>query len=146
VTGPFLVEGSSIRFDIDAPEASLLRQLPDLVERDDAGGRLSYVAHPDDPEADRRYQELVSSSLDDLRTADRAVYGTVLSGEAVGVDEVEAFMRVVGEARLVLASRIGIDHDGWEEDLDPRRDPEVALLSWLGYLQDAAVDVLSDRL
>ena len=49
-------------------------------------------------------------------------------------------MRVIGEARLVLAARLGITEDGWEDDADP----EMALLGYLGYLQDGLVGVLSD--
>ena len=55
-------------------------------------------------------------------------------------------MRVIGEARLVLASRMGITDDGWEAELERGNDPELALLGWLGYLQDAAVETLSELL
>ena len=52
-------------------------------------------------------------------------------------------MRVVGEARIILAARLGIVEDGWEQDVESSRDPEMALLGYLGYLQDALVGVLS---
>jgi hypothetical protein len=51
-------------------------------------------------------------------------------------------MRVVGEARIVLAGRLGIEEDGWEETASIE-DPEVAMLHYLGYLQESLVEALS---
>jgi hypothetical protein len=147
MTGPFTVDHGSIVLRLARPESDILREVAHLLDAgDDADGRLSYSAHPDDPEADRRYQELVADSLDILRREDRSGFDTVASGAVATAEEVEAFMRVVGEARIVLAARLGIDHDGWEADLEATSDPELALLAWLGYLQDAAVGVLSESL
>ena len=53
---------------------------------------------------------------------------------------------MIGEARLVLADRLGIEDDGWEAETELQSDPELVLLGWLGYLQDAAVGVLSELL
>ena len=118
--------------------------MPNLLDAaGDADGRLNYSAHPDDAEADARYRDLTADSLTDLRHADRARFDGVVSGDDVSDEDVEAFMRLVGEARIALAARLGIEDDGWEAESDPTSDPEVALLGWLGYLQDAAVEALS---
>ena len=37
----------------------------------------------------------------------------------------------------------GIVTDGWEETADPEQSPEMALLTYLGYLQDRLVAVLA---
>lgn len=147
MTGPFLVDGDEVALEIGRAERDVLASALQLLEHGgDADGRLTYSVHPEDPDADDRYQQLVGDSLNDLRRSDRSRFEVVISGDAVGFEEVEAFMRVVGEARLALASRIGIEEDGWEADAGAAEDPELALLGWLGYLQDAAVHVLTARL
>ncbi len=60
-------------------------------------------------------------------------------------EEAQAWLTVVGEARLVLAARLGIEEDGWEELLPPER-PEVGALHFLGWLQSELVEALSEEL
>ncbi len=142
---PFTHRSGSYRLRLDTEERVVLRSVPDLLAAGgDADGRLAYRAHPYDDAADARYQELVAGSLDGLRRLDRKGFDRVVEGEFVPVEDVESFMRVVGEARIVLAGRLGIAEDGWEEEADPTSDPRLAMLGWLGYLQDAAVRVSSD--
>jgi hypothetical protein len=136
--------GEGFGLQLEPVERLVLQDMPNLVDAaGDAGGRLDYSAHPDDAEADARYRDLTSDSLNDLRQADRSRFESVVSGAGVSGEDVEAFMRLVGEARIVLAARLGIEDDGWEAEADPTLNPEIALLGWLGYLQDAAVEALS---
>jgi hypothetical protein len=147
VSRPFESGESGIRLALGHDEIGVLRSVPTLLEiGGKADGRLNYTPYPDDPDAAERYRELVGDDLNDLRKADHSEFVAMLSGEPVSAEAVEAFMRVVGEARLVLASRLGITDDGWEAELERGNDPELALLGWLGYLQDAAVETLSDLL
>lgn len=147
MNGPFRVDTAGVRLRLTDPELEVLRSVPRLLATEgDAGGRLDYSAHPGDPEADRRYRDLVGNDLDRLRAEDRTVFDRMLRGEAVTPEEAEAFMRVIGEGRLALAARLGIEADGWEDGLAATTDPEMAMLGWLGYLQDAMVGVLSDEL
>lgn len=145
MSGPFRLEAGRVTLRLGSGERAALMSVPVLLEDGaDAGGRLDYTAHPDDPEADRRYRDLVAGDLDDLRRDDRAAFDQVVAAAPVEPDAIEAFMRVIGEARLVLAAHLGIEDDGWEyETVD---DPEMALLGWLGWLQDAAVRTLMDLL
>ena len=143
---PFRARDGAIEVALLAEEREILGQVPALAaRRDDAGGRLDYRAHPDDEEAEARYRALVGDDLDQLREQDLGGFDAVVSGEQVDATELEAFARVVGEARLVLAARLGIDEDGWEQEMSPAQ-PGVALLGWLGHLQDAAISVLTDLL
>lgn len=129
---------------LEPEEREVLESVAALIDAGgDAGGRLDYSAHPDDPEADARYRELLAGELDALRGEDRGSFERMVAGEALDADGLGAFMRVVGDARLVLASRLGIEHDGWETSAD-RNDPRVAMLGWLGYLQESAVELLLD--
>lgn len=141
---PFTRDGDKVAVRLSAGEIAVLEDLPELIARDgDAGGRLSYTAHPDDAEAESRYRDLIGDDLDRLRSADRSTFVAGLEGREITLEEAEAWMRVVGEARIALAARLGIVEDGWEQDAESSRDPEMALLGYLGYLQDALVGVLS---
>jgi len=83
------------------------------------------------------------------RAADRSAFALTVEQSSRGVilsaGEAEAWMRVLAEARLVLASRLGIIEDGWEDDL-PEDDPPVALLHYLGWLQQSLTETLEDYL
>jgi hypothetical protein len=133
--------------DLSPPERNVLRMVPDLLEDlrpSDAGAdRLRYVAHADDDDAEERYRELVGDALDNARLDDRRLFAGTIDAESMDVEQAEAWMRVVGEARLVLAARLGITEDGWEETIDPSEGPEVAILGFLGWVQDSLVQVLS---
>ena len=148
MTGPFVVtDDGGIRLSVGADEQGVLRSVPALLQsEDDAGGRLDYTPHPDDPVAEAAYRELIGDDLNELREQARASFDDLVAGEPGSPETLEAFMRVIGEVRLVLANRLGIEDDGWEAEADMQSDPELALLGWLGYLQDEAVGVLSEGL
>ena len=136
--------------DLQPVEIEVLKALPDLLESvgsdDPAAARLEYVAHPDDAEADAGFHELVDAELDHDRTADRTSFEATLESREISLEEAGAWMRVIGEARLVMASRIGIEDDGWEESIDEDADPRVAVLHVLGHLQDSLVGELTAAL
>jgi hypothetical protein len=146
----FRRRGSEIALVLGAAERALLgRMVPFLDDVDpedaaDAGARrLRYRAHPDDEEADRNFRELVGDDLEGARTADRRRFLASLERGALDGEDADAWLRVLGEARLVLAARLGIeDEEGWET----RRDggPEMALLALLGLLQEDLVRILLD--
>lgn len=146
MTGPFRVTDDGIRLSVGVGEQGALRSVPTLLDTGDAGGRLDYTAHPDDPDANARYRELIGDDLTRLRKADRDSFDAFVLGEPGTPETLEAFMRVIGDARLALANRLGIEDDGWESEARMRSDPELALLTWLGHLQNAAVEVLDEFL
>lgn len=141
---PFLRRGDRVRVRLSAAERAALTAVPDIIaESGDAGGRFDYQAHPDDPEAEDAYRRLVGSNLDSLRRADRAAFITELDEAEISLDTAEAWMRVIGEARIALATRLGIEEDGWEARADPEADPEMAMLTYLGFLQEELVSALT---
>jgi hypothetical protein len=144
VTEPFTRSGSIVEVRLSDGEISVLADLPELIAREgDADGRLAYVAHADDEGAEERYRELIGDDLDRLRAADRSTFTKALGTSSLTLEEAEAWMRVIGEARIVLAGRLGITEDGWEEEAAATRDPEMALLGYLGYLQEGLIGALS---
>jgi hypothetical protein len=117
--------------------------LDGLAPDDPAASRLDYVAHADDPEAEERFRDLTAGMLAEARTADRAAVRASLGAATLSDDDAGSWLRVIGEARLVLAGRMGIDEDGWEGgDPPPGKSAEWALLHGLGYLQDLLVAAL----
>jgi len=144
MTEPFLRSGSTVEVRLSDSEISVLADLPELISREgDADGRLAYVAHADNPAAEERYRDLIGDDLDRLRAADRSAFTKALGTTSLTLEEAEAWMRVIGEARIVLAGRLGITEDGWEEEAANTRDPEMALLGYLGYLQEGLIGALS---
>ena len=83
------------------------------------------------------------------RAADRSAFALTVEQAPRGVTlspgESEAWLRVLGDTRLVLASRLGITDDGWEDQLADD-DPSVALLHYLGWLQQSLAETLEGLL
>lgn len=128
-------------------EVALLSSLPDGLSAvgtdpdDRAGPRIHQSAYPDDPMASAEYEVTHGASLEAARAEDRAVFaatiGMALGGVTLSEAETAAWMRVVGEARLVLAARLGIEDSSWE-----RTSPETVVLHYLTGLQVQLIDAL----
>lgn len=139
---PFRKKGDAVLVRLSEAERTAIAGIPEIIEAaGGADGRFEYRAHLGDAAADRRYQELVGDDLASLRAADREAFRAAIQTDSLEPEQAEAMMRVIGEARIVLALRLGLEEDGWEETA-PIEDPEVAMLHYLGYLQDALVEVL----
>ena len=82
--------------------------------------------------------------LDQARAADRSAFLELVAAARQGAeaspDEAEAFLRVLVEARLVLAARLGIEV---EEDYERVPVPDAAVLDYLGGLQTLLIHELS---
>ena len=112
--------------------------------KDPAADRLSPRVYADDELATAEFDRLMTPELDAGRRADRARYEEVIA-RAVGggtvLDEEESFavLRVLDEARLVIAARLGIDSDEWEPGPSMDDSPELHLYHLLGWVQDALI-------
>jgi hypothetical protein len=132
-------------------ERDLLRALPEFLDGtalDDGGPAWAterHRVHRRDPGAERRYQELTGGMLDDARRTDRRLVGESLERELLTITEADAWVRVIGDARLRLAARLGIEEAGWEEAED-REPVEQSMLRLLGFLQDVLVSELTANL
>lgn len=146
--GPFRLRAGMIEVRLAEAERDVLRALPDLMEGialDDGGpswatdrGRV----HRHDPSAERRYQELTGEMLDDARRTDRRVFRDSLDRTLLTPAEAEAWMRVIGDVRLGMAARLGIEDDGWER-IGATEPLELSVLRLLGYLQESLVAELN---
>jgi hypothetical protein len=135
-------------------EADVLQTVPTLLDslraEDQAAiGQLDQTPYPEDQEAAGEFRRLMAGELEQSRAADRSAFGITVEQAAGGLTlswgEAEAWLRVLGEARLVLAARAGITTSGWEEQL-PEDDPTIALLHYLGWMQQSLAEILEGGL
>ena len=86
----------------------------------------------------------MAPELDRARADDRDLFtNTVLAGRhTIAVSDGEAWLRVIGDARLVLAARKGVvaGDDEWEHLIGS--DPDLTFVAWLGYLQTVLIGAL----
>jgi hypothetical protein len=141
-------------------ELGLMRSLPDQLRQvfegaddDPARARLFPRAYldPTAESEEAEWQALVHPSLLRERLdALELIIVTLGRGEPVGdwwqialtPDEVQAWLGVLNDTRLVLGTRLGVTEE--ERALDPA-DPEAggyALYQWLTWLQGDLVDAL----
>lgn len=136
----FAARSDGIATALRAEEIAVLSQLPHLLgavgaERDDpAVGRMTPALYPEDAGASREFSRLTDKERGEARSADRARFVATLTSARLDAGDAAAWLRVIGEARIVLAARKGLFNSGLE---DPNvSDPEVALVVFLGHLQD----------
>ncbi len=153
--GPFRLVAGQVELSLDSREANALLAVPDLLDSVGATGvdpgadRLDQAPYPDDKEAAAEYRRLMADEMAQSRAADRSAFSLTVEqspgGVTLSAGEGEAWLRVLAEARLVLASRMDISEDGWEDDLH-EDDPAVALLHYLGWLQQSLAETLESTL
>jgi hypothetical protein len=142
----FRRRGPEIDLDLSAAEAELLALALPLLEAappgDPGDPPLRYPhfrAHPGDDEAEARFRDLTAGSLQADRGADRRRYAASLDRGTLGAEDAAAWLRVLAEARLSLAARLGVAEEGWEE---APPSPGLALLHLFGSLQDELATTL----
>ena len=151
MTGPFRSVDRGIELTMEHWECAALETIPGLLDsvgapgEDPAADRLDQAPYPDDPEASTEFRRLMADEMAQSRAADRSAFALTVEQAPRGVilspGESEAWLRVLGDARLVLASRLGIADDGWEERFS-ENDPSIALLHYLGWLQQSLAETL----
>ena len=86
--------------------------------------------------------------MEKARHEDRAAFAACLDRVPLLLteDEAQIWLRVVGEARLVVAARMGIVDDYDWSDRRMAARPDGAVLQYLSYVQDGLVVALSETL
>ena len=149
---PFVNEADAVAVLLAPAEREVLRAVPILLRNsaaddgDPAWARLRSVGHLDDPEAAARFGELTAAMLTAAQEDDRDRFEATIEDDRLAPEDAEAWMRAIGEARLQVAARLGIEEDGWEEEPLEAELVEMTVLRVLGYLQESLVTVLGERL
>lgn len=142
--------GRTVWVKLPPNEVSLLVSIPDWLAdvgsdpKDPAGPRLNQSAYPDDPIASAEYEVAHGAVVEEARQEDREAFAATLAAAVDGVglseDEASAWMRVVGDARLALAARIGIEDDRWQRRVT--KSPQMLLVHYLTHIQSSIIDAL----
>jgi hypothetical protein len=149
--------GISIKLEGD--EASLLERLADemqLLLRDEPSPadpvmkRLFPDAY-EDPEDQAQYRELMGDSLAEGKRTALAKMKESLAGRSddrvvLEGDAVEAWLSTLNDMRLAIGTRLDVTEEVMNAELDPD-DPEtgaLAVLHWLGWVQEAVLREISN--
>lgn len=126
---------------------SLAQQLDEGLESDSPDlARLFPTAYNDDPDMDAGYQILARGQLVDQRRAAIQVVRTTARNSSLTEDELNSWMKVINDIRLVIGTHLDVGEGDHEIDPD---DPDGALLEVyhvLGVVLYEFVEVLTDSL
>jgi hypothetical protein len=131
-------------------QVTLLAQIPAVldsvsVEHEDPGyAVLHRPIYLDDQLVDADVQAFASQEMETQRAIDRSILERVTRERNVmTVEEAGGLLRALNEARLVLAARAGAFDKGpsWEDRIE--RDPGLAAVAWLGYVQGELIAALT---
>jgi hypothetical protein len=140
--------GPEIDLDLSAAETGLLTLALPVLEVAPAPALFPgpaparyphFRAHPGDDAAEGRFRELTEGSLAADRDADRRRFAASLERGTLGAEDAAAWLRVLGEARLALAARLGLAEEGAER---APLSPGLALLHLFGCVQDELATTL----
>ncbi len=149
---PFRRRDGTIEVVLTAQERAVLHTLPETLDNlgtsdvDPAAARLHPPAYPDDPAADAYFREMTEDDLAKARATDRSRFAETVDASSMSDDDAQMRLRVLGDARLTLAARMGIEQEGWEDDRSLADSRDGAMLHYLSYVQDALIQVLSAAL
>ncbi|MCB2223478.1 MAG: DUF2017 family protein [Actinobacteria bacterium] len=153
MTYPFANVAGGVAVLLAPAEREVLLAVPILLRSrsGDADGapawaRLRAAGHLDDPEAAARFADLTAGMLAGAQADDLDRFEETLDDEVLDTASAECWMRAIGEARLLVAARLGIEEDGWEDDAGEQDLVEMTVLRVLGYLQEGLVAALSERI
>jgi hypothetical protein len=115
--------------------------------------RLLPNAYPDDAEASAEFRRFTAAGLAERKVQNSEIVANSLTnpkGSRVTVQldpqGVQAWLRTLTDIRLVLASRLGIEHDG---DLGFRGNASnrhrALIYSWVGYVQESLLHALNSQ-
>lgn len=109
--------------------------------RDPALARLLPTAYPDDEEAAEAFRRSTEGGLAARKVANAQVVLNTLHAGTVRLapTDVQAWLRALTDLRLIIATRLGIEHDD-----DPGHGDEflAEVYPWLGYLQGSMLEAM----
>jgi hypothetical protein len=137
-----------ILLEFSPSELTLLRtlvaQYDEVIHADDDPvlDRLFPVAYRDDPDAAAEFAHYTRSGLVDSKTAGAGVIAAAVAGDdpalTLSDEDAARWLPVLTDLRLIVAHRLGIEHDD-----DPVPDDALGeVYHWLGQLQSYLVDAL----
>jgi hypothetical protein len=135
-----------------APDAkkgilSLAEELEELQSTDrPETRRLFPTAYPDDPERDAGYQIFARDQLIEKRRAAVEVIRQTVDGDALTAEELNSWMGVLNDLRLVLGTMLDVSEDDEAIDVDSPDADSRMLYHYLGELVHYMVEALTTSL
>ena len=104
--------------------------------------RLFPPAHADSEPDEAEYRGMVRGQLLDGRRAALSTFETTLDRTHLSDEELDAWLRVLNDLRLVLGTRLDVREDTFARRLDANdRDAgELAVYAYLSWLQEQVVE------
>ena len=145
----FEPDADGVRFAFPGWLSAFLRDVPLVLQSvgldadDPAAARMNVPVYLDDPDANQDYWRWMGAEIDEGRRADRSAFAELVDAASVETrpegttasrPEAEAFLRVLNEARLVLAARMGIDVESDYEHLERSQAETLDVLAELQVL------------
>lgn len=125
----------------------LAGQLDSILTDDrDELRRLFPTAYSHDPERDAGYQVLARDALIEQRRTNVARLQATSSSGHLSEDDLQAWMQVVNDIRLVLGTMLDISEDDESIDADDPRADTYQLYYLLGVVLEEIVDARASRL
>lgn len=130
--------------------SDLLQQMGEMISgeaRSDHPNlrRLFPVAHPNDPDLEASYRDLVGNELADLRRNKLSRVTASIHATRVSEDELADWMSVINDLRLVLGTHLDISEDDDPENFS-QNHPDAdayAVYSYLSYLLDSIIQAIT---
>ena len=145
----FSADPGGVRVFLSDEERTFLGDIPPFLatvgmpDDDPAAARLHPPVYLDDEEANQEWWRFMGSELTRSRREDRELFRRVLEaedGSVIDPETADAFLRVVNEARLALAARLGVEV---EEDHDRLPSDSRQVLDYLGWILEELTEALS---
>lgn len=133
--------------DVIRQVASELRALyaAGVAEDDPGVARLFPTPYLDDPLGSLAFDEKIAASLREGRLEAIALVERTAGSRHLSVEEADAWIRTLNDARLVLGTRLEITEESTADDFsgDPAGDGTFRLYVFLSGIVDALVRVLA---
>jgi len=143
------------RVRLDPSERAMLASLPDQLERlltgpslGDDVARLFPTAYVDDASLDEEYQRLMRGELVRRRLSSVEVVRETLSSDVLTDEQLNAWIRVLNDIRLILGTLLDVSEDTDVLDVDPSAEDASQRVVYyvLSGIVGEAVDALMDGL
>ena len=143
--------GGGVTVVLPDVERELLQQLRAelvaLLETEPGDPSLERLFPPayEDKRADREYRKLMGEELLAGRRRALDVLEATAGQEQLSAEEAESWLTALNDLRLVLGTRLDVQEDTFLNGLDLKdpRAPELAVYSYLTWLQDALISAVS---
>lgn len=124
-----------------------LRQLMDDAPDDPAVLRLFPPAYRDRPEHEREYRRLMGDDLRERRLAALAAMEDTVDADVLTEEQASGWLRALNDLRLVLGTRLDVQDDTFDHELDESdpRAPALALYGYLSVLEEELVEALAEN-